>query len=101
MGFLKVGLARGVFFHAGKIKSTNSTGPLETEQWVNVTLDTMGMYVFSIYQNKVVQRHASLLNSRENNFREKNENHQQTPGLLRNQNPTNRGSFGMNLVPRK
>ena len=65
MGFLKVGLARGVFFHAGKIKSTNSTGPLETEQWVNVTLDTMGMYVFSIYQNKVVQRHASLLDSRE------------------------------------
>ena len=25
----------------------------------------MGMYVFSIYQNKVVQRHASLLDSRE------------------------------------
>jgi len=50
--------------HEEKIKNVQSIGPLETEQWVNVTVDAMAMHLFSIYQNKVVQRHASLLDSR-------------------------------------
>ena len=62
MWFLKIGLARWVTFLYIFI-IVNSTGPLETEQWVNVTLDAMAMQVFSIYQNEVVQRHASLLDS--------------------------------------
>jgi hypothetical protein len=73
--------------HEEKFKNVQSIGPLETEQWVNVTVDAMAMHLFSIYQNKVVQRHASLLDSRK--FSGKNENRQQTSGLLLNQNPTN------------
>jgi hypothetical protein len=50
--------------HEEKFKNVQSIGPLETEQWVNVTVDAMAMHLFSIYQNKVVQRHASLLDPR-------------------------------------
>ena len=86
--------------HEEKLKNIQSIGPLETEQRVNITLNAMAMHLFSIYQNKVVQRHASLVDSRKQ-FLGKNENHQQTSGFLRNQNPTNRGSFGMSLASGK
>jgi hypothetical protein len=86
--------------HEERLKHVQSIGPLETEQRVNITLDAMAMHLFSIYQNKVVQRHASLVDSRKQ-FLGKNENHQQTSGFLRNQNPTNRGSFGMSLASGK
>ena len=73
--------------HEEELKNVQNIGPLKTEQWVNVSLDAMAMHLFSIYQNKVLQRHASLLDSRK--FSGRKENHQQTSGFLRNQNPTN------------
>ena len=59
-----------------------------------------GLHLFRICQKKVVQRHTSLLHSRQP-FPGKNGNHQPTSGFPRNQNPTNRDSFGMSLVSRK